>query len=51
MKKLMQLYYYEEYSVKEIAEILTIKETTVQTRLMRARNALREIVKEDWLNE
>ena len=47
----VQLYYYEGYSVKEIAEILRIKETTVQTRLMRARNALREIVKEDWLNE
>lgn len=47
----VQLYYYEGYSVKEISEILRIKETTVQTRLMRARNALREIVKEDWLNE
>ena len=33
----VHLYYYEEYSVKEIAEILNIKETTIQTRLMRAR--------------
>ena len=30
----VQLYYYEGYSVKEIAEIYRIKETTVQTRLM-----------------
>ena len=50
-RSVIYLYYYEGYSVKEIAEILRIKETTVQTRLMRARNALREIVKEDWLNE
>ena len=50
-RSVIYLYYYEGYSVKEIAKILRIKETTVQTRLMRARNALREIVKEDWLNE
>ena len=50
-RSVIYLYYYEGYSVKEISEILRIKETTVQTRLMRARNALREIVKEDWLNE
>ncbi|MFQ9514806.1 MAG: RNA polymerase sigma factor [Eubacterium sp.] len=46
------LYYYEDYSVKEIADILTIKETTVQTQLMRARNKLQMKLKEvgqyDW---
>ena len=36
------LYYYEEYSVKEIAEILGQKETTIQTRLMRARKILQK---------
>lgn len=36
------LYYYEEYSVKEIANILGIKETTVQTRLMRARQKMKQ---------
>lgn len=36
----IHLYYYEDYSVKEIAEILEIKETTVQTQLMRARKKL-----------
>lgn len=36
------LYYYEDYSVREIAAILQCKETTVQTRLMRARKRIRE---------
>lgn len=36
------LYYYEEYSVKEIADILQCKESAIQTRLMRARNLLRQ---------
>lgn len=41
------LYYYEDYSVREIAEILEIKETTVQTRLMRARKKLETNLKEE----
>ena len=44
----VHLYYYEEYSVREISEILGIKETTIQTRLMRARNNLKQQLKEDW---
>ncbi len=36
------LYYYEGYNVKEIADILQCRETTVQTRLMRARQKLKE---------
>ena len=47
----VHLYYYEEYSVKEIAEILNIKETTIQTRLMRARAKIKSMVKVDWLDE
>lgn len=42
------LFYYEEYSTKEIAEILHIKEATVRTRLVRARNLLRTQLKEAW---
>lgn len=34
------LYYYEEYSCKQISTILHVKETTVQTRLARARENL-----------
>ncbi|MFQ9516591.1 MAG: RNA polymerase sigma factor [Eubacterium sp.] len=47
----VHLYYYEDYSVKEIAEILNIKETTVQTQLMRARKKLKVKLKEVWQNE
>ncbi len=45
------LFYYEDYSIKEIAETINVKETTVQTRLMRARMKLREKLEEvnyDW---
>lgn len=42
------LFYYEEYSSKEIAEILHIKEATVRTRLARARKLLRTQLKEAW---
>ena len=47
----VHLYYYEEYSIKEIAEILQIKETTIQTQLMRARKKLKEMLKEGWEDE
>ena len=50
-REVIYLRFIKALSIQEISEILRIKETTVQTRLMRARNALREIVKEDWLNE
>lgn len=36
------LYYYEGYSVKEIAKTLGTKESTVQTRLARARERLKQ---------
>lgn len=42
------LFYYEEYSSKEIAEILHIKEATVRTRLARGRKMLRTQLKEAW---
>ena len=41
---LVYLYYYEEYSCRQISEILQIKETTVQTRLSRARENLKYIL-------
>lgn len=47
----VHLYYYEEYSVKEIAALLSAKETTVQTRLMRARAKLKKALKEAWDDE
>lgn len=36
------LYYYEDYSVREVAQILGTKESTVQTRLARAREKLKQ---------
>lgn len=36
------LYYYEDYSVREVAETLGAKESTVQTRLARAREMLKQ---------
>lgn len=41
-RQVIYLYYYEEFSVKEVADILKISETAVQTRLQRARQRLRE---------
>lgn len=35
------LYYYEDYSVKEISRILAVKESTIATRLQRAREQLK----------
>lgn len=47
-REVVHLYYYEEYSIKEIAEILHISETAIQTRLMRARGKLKHQLKEAW---
>ena len=47
----LHLYYYEDYSVREISRILGISETNVQTRLMRARKKLRVQLKEAWNDE
>jgi len=42
----IHLYYYEGYNVKEIAEMLNLSQSNVQIRLMRARNKLKEQLKE-----
>ena len=41
------LFYYEEYSTKEIAKLLRVSQSTVTTRLHRARRQLRELLKEE----
>lgn len=43
----LHLYYYEGYSVREIAALLRISESNVQVRLMRARNKLKNLIKEE----
>ena len=45
----IHLYYYEGYSIKEIARILTLPAPTVGTRLARGREKLRQLLKEDVL--
>ncbi len=48
-KEVILLYYYKEYSIKEIAEILKEKQGTIGVRLKRGRDALKEMFKEDEL--
>ncbi len=50
-RSVVHLYYYESYSVREIAQILQKKETTIQTRLMRARKMLKQHLKGAWQDE
>ncbi len=44
----VHLFYYEEYRAGEIAELLHIREQTVRTRLVRARQKLRQRLEEAW---
>lgn len=50
-RSVVHLYYYEDYSVREIAHILQRKETTIQSRLMRARRMLKQQLKGAWRDE
>lgn len=47
-REVIHLYYYEEFSIKEIAEILECKEGTIKTRLARGRQALDKILKGNY---
>lgn len=47
----IHLFYYEDYSVKEIANILKISESNVKVRLSRGRMLLRNNIKEVWEDE
>lgn len=40
------LYYFEDYSIREIADIMKLSETAIRSRLLRARQKLKEILKE-----
>lgn len=43
----LYLYYFEGYAIREIAELLHRKESTVQTQLARGREKLKEVLKEE----
>lgn len=47
LKTVTVLYYYDDFSVNEISEILNIPEGTVKSRLSRARNKIYTILKEE----
>ena len=44
----IHLFYYEDYSVKEIAGVLKTSESNVKVRLSRGRGMLNEALKEEW---
>lgn len=44
---IVHLYYYEDYSVKEISQITGRKQSTIQSQLMRARGKLKEALEGD----
>lgn len=47
----IELYYFEDMSVADIAKALGLREGTVRMQLKRGREALREILKEDYFDE
>ena len=47
----IHLFYYEGYKIAEIANMLKAPESTVNKRLQRAREKLKEILKEAWSDE
>ncbi|WMJ22278.1 sigma-70 family RNA polymerase sigma factor [Paludicola sp. MB14-C6] len=47
----IHLYYYEDYSIKEIAKLTGTKETTIQTRLQRARSLLKVKLERSYSDE
>lgn len=44
----IHLFYYEDYAVREIADILKLSESNIKVRLSRGREMLRKILKEEW---
>ena len=48
LRLVLHLYYYEDYSIREIAEVLKISENNVKVRLNRGRKLLKEKLKEEW---
>ena len=50
-REVIHLYYYEGYSTREIAAILSQRETTIRTQLQRGREIFRLKLKEDFSYE
>ncbi len=45
---IIHLFYYEEYTTQEIADILKISLSNVKVRLSRGRMLLKEVLQEEW---
>ena len=50
-RTVLNLFYYEELTVREIGELLGVEPSTVTSRLARARRRLKERLGEDWQDE
>lgn len=50
-RAVLYLFYYEDLTVKEISSFLNIKESAVTTRLSRAREQLKQKLKEVWQDD
>lgn len=44
----IHLYYYEEYTIREISQLLHISESNARTRLSRGRKLLKDVLVEEW---
>ena len=49
--EVMNLFYYEDYTIREIAKIMNVTESNVKVRLTRGRRLLRNVLKEEWEND
>lgn len=47
-RSVIHLFYYEDYTVAEIARLLHLTQSNVKVRLNRGRALLKETLKEDW---
>lgn len=50
-REVLILQYYKEFSIQEISELLKINPSTVRTRLMRAKERLKQELKEEFFYE
>lgn len=50
-RAVLYLFYYEDLTTKEIAQVLGLRQSAVTTRLSRARTLLKETLKEGWNND
>ena len=51
LRTVIHLFYYEDMAIKEIADMLNIKQSAVKTRLCRAREQLKIQLGDDWNDE